>query len=589
MIDSSLDVLTGLTPAMLAPAVGAALLHFLWQGALIAAAYAALRWWLRAATPAVHVVLGQSAMLAFLAAPAVTLSRALTGSTEAASGPITTEAGAAASTSWSHTLDGNAVAAVLGSDGTVWLVSAWLLGVLVLSLRCLHEWWSIRSLCRLARPLPAPWPERLITLTSHMGLRRRVAVLESPAIDTPMLFGWLRPVVLLPAGLVLRLPSDHVVPILLHELAHVRRFDYLFNLAELAVRTLLYYHPAVHWLAGRLAQDRELACDDLVLRSGADRHHYAAALAELASERLALNTPVPRVAPAATAGLLLERIVRIVEWPGERSNRANVRPLWPVLVAAGAVLLIVLPTVRMDAIRTWQQSLAWPTATAFDIAAPTLRLAIETRDRLAKPLPMIVPSTLDAHTAEAGGIETSETRQAALLDPIASHIEATGSTVTATPTIDDRASTLSTAADPSNATRTDHGMASALSASAQPLPTATDPTRTDPTHTESAVRVISAVAPTYPRQARIDGIEGSVAFGFRIDAQGRPFDLRIESASPVGVFEREARRALLRWRFAVPTDHDDSQRLRHAFDFRLAGQAAAEAECVTPVGTRICR
>ncbi|HBK56576.1 MAG TPA: hypothetical protein DDZ76_09915 [Xanthomonadales bacterium] len=101
--------------------------------------------------------------------------------------------------------------------------------------------------------------------------------------------------------------------------------------------------------------------------------------------------------------------------------------------------------------------------------------------------------------------------------------------------------------------------------------------------------MISAVAPTYPRQARIDGIEGSVAFGFRIDAQGRPFDLRIESASPVGVFEREARRALLRWRFAVPTDHDDSQRLRHAFDFRLAGQAAAEAECVTPVGTRICR
>jgi beta-lactamase regulating signal transducer with metallopeptidase domain len=147
-----------------------------------------------------------------------------------------------------------------------------------------------------------------------MALERVVQVFESTAIAVPMMVGWLKPVVLLPAAALSGLTSDQIEALLAHELAHVRRHDYLVNLLQAAVETLLFYHPAVWWVSRHVRQEREHCCDDLAIAVCGDRAAYAAALADLA----AMTTP--RFALAASDGSLLARVKRILGPPADRHS-----------------------------------------------------------------------------------------------------------------------------------------------------------------------------------------------------------------------------------------------------------------------------
>jgi hypothetical protein len=117
--------------------------------------------------------------------------------------------------------------------------------------------------------------------------------------------------------------------ILAHELAHVRRHDYLVNLLQAAVETLLFYHPAVWWLSNEVRRERESCCDDLAVELCGDRLAYARALAELEGLRLS----PPRLALAADGGALMERVRRLVGAPVRRSRRS-----WLVGLLALALL-----------------------------------------------------------------------------------------------------------------------------------------------------------------------------------------------------------------------------------------------------------
>jgi hypothetical protein len=210
-----------------------------------------------------------------------------------------------------------------------------MIGVLLLSLRLLGGWLLTRSLSRRAVAAVSPAIESAAReIARRLDLRHGVAILESAAVSVPTLVGYLRPIVLLPASALSGLTPLQLEAIIAHELAHVRRHDYLINLLQAMVETLLFYHPAVWWVSAEVRAEREHCCDDLAVAVCGDRLLYVSALAELTTlERHTL-------ALAATDGSLLTRVRRIlgrpVEPPRELPPSWGILALLVVLVGAGA-------------------------------------------------------------------------------------------------------------------------------------------------------------------------------------------------------------------------------------------------------------
>ncbi len=353
--------------------IGWALVHSTWQIALVAAIYAVGRFGLRNHSASLRyglacialgtmvVVVAATVCIVGLAQPAsiADVEKTSTGQTIAqpVGGPIETVAAPKRAASPEHWVarpersDGRGesplnaatpfvpqsvppglrlVEAVDG--GLPWLVAGWLLGVVAFSARLACGW---LGMCRLRRrgtsPVADSLQEKLTRLTSRLGMRRVVTLVQSTLLEVPAVIGHLRPVILLPVSLLTGLSPAQIDVLLIHELAHIRRHDYLINLVQTAVETLLFYHPAVWWVSREIRQERENCCDDLVLSVCGDRAGYARALASM--ETLRSGTYQPAV--AASGGTLLIRIRRIV---GRHSEGPSRRHAW----LAGVVLLGVI-------------------------------------------------------------------------------------------------------------------------------------------------------------------------------------------------------------------------------------------------------
>jgi len=179
--------------------------------------------------------------------------------------------------------------------------------------------------------------------SGQLGLRVPFRVVESAEVDSPTVIGWVQPVILLPIAVLAALSPAQVEAILAHELAHIRRHNYVVNLLQSVVETLLFYHPAVWWLSGRVRAEREHACDDIALAVCGDRVEYAAALAELEAQRGRDCAP----ALAATQGSLAARVRRILRVPVDDAPQSPgwvVTMLLSVVFTTGAVGMVDLPS-----------------------------------------------------------------------------------------------------------------------------------------------------------------------------------------------------------------------------------------------------
>lgn len=213
-----------------------------------------------------------------------------------------------------------------------WVVSAWAVGVFVLSLRLAGSWFQVvrlkwRGTHRAAESLQQVGAR----LSRQLGIRRSVAVLESTLATVPCLIGVLRPTVLLPASALTGLSPEQLESILAHELAHVRRHDCLITLFQALVEILLFYHPGVWWVSHRIRVERENCCDDMALSIVKNRLLYVGALADMAH----LIARENQLTAAANGADLLSRIRRIL----------GVAPAGPKLSTswwAGALMLVVL-------------------------------------------------------------------------------------------------------------------------------------------------------------------------------------------------------------------------------------------------------
>ena len=224
-----------------------------------------------------------------------------------------------------------------------WVVSAWSAGVCVLLVWHLGGWLAVGRLRRRARePAEAGLVEVAARLTRALRISRPVRLLESAAVRIPTVAGWLRPAILLPVSLATGLTSGQIEAILAHELAHIRRHDYLVNLLQSLVETLFFYHPAVWWMSRRIRAERENACDDLAVAIGQERSTYAESLARTAAMAWAAGRGAGVLSRVTVGAVrrpsgLRERIFRLLD--GEGGSRDRFPGSWPGVLATAAAIL----------------------------------------------------------------------------------------------------------------------------------------------------------------------------------------------------------------------------------------------------------
>ena len=544
--------------------LGLVLLHFLWQGALVGAVFGLLRQRLAGGTP--RYTLGLVSFAALIAAPVITAAVLLTdsGATIATSVlPVAAGAGDAAPDALPQQW----------TDYLPWLVALWVCGVAVLSLRAILHWRGLSRLIRQGVPLP-DWSQRLQQLCAQFGLGK-VGLLYSNKIETPTLVGWIRPVILLPAAVALGFPAAQIELILAHELGHLRRWDHIVNLVQVIAETVLFYHPAVHWISRDLRDQREICCDELVLRmSKANPRDYVATLADL--EQLRLDGAAA-LALQATGGVLLERVQHIAKLPTTRLDvRAPVR-LLPLFVVGAAVIVL-----------GYAQRAYWENSNMLALLAPQPLRELLLRDQTLLRVAPVVVSDMIADRREL---------RLPRLPTFAEQAVPTNA-------VSDARLVVPAVADPVNTISVElpkvlpPSLVEAASVAEPPLsvqPTAgapatevSTPFKLDPVVAVREPMAAYAVQPSYPERALLRGIEGSVRLSYYVDEGGRVRDVRVEQSSPPSVFDSAAMAALRKWRFVPGSFEPGSRRYSRQFVFALEGGAdipASEIEGTVESGT----
>ncbi len=316
-----------MTLPFLVSQLGWVLLDFVWQGALVGCATAVLLLALRNARAESRYVVACSGLLLCLLWPAGALVLRISGDADGASAALPLGqlliGGAAQADSWLDTVQRN----------LSWMVGAWACCAAGLALRMvLGLLWIGRAARREAGD--AQWQARLSTLAQGFGIGRAVRLRVVDGLASPVTAGWWKPVVLVPAVLVSGMPPQLLEALLAHELAHVRRCDYLVNLVQSVIETLLFYHPAVWWISHRIRVEREHIADDLAARQIGEPRRLALALSELEKIQFSNN----KLAMAANGGDLMQRIKRLVR-PTPDMQALNWKAAIPVLGLAATLLV----------------------------------------------------------------------------------------------------------------------------------------------------------------------------------------------------------------------------------------------------------
>jgi ankyrin repeat protein/beta-lactamase regulating signal transducer with metallopeptidase domain len=322
------------------------LLHFVWQGAAIAIVTAVALRLLRRRSAEYRYAAALVGLAAMLVAPFVTFT-------------FYAETGALA-LRLLHGMNGEvrvATPQAMAGDIALWtqrIVGVWMIGVIVFLARLIGGWLLSRRLVRSATAVVTPVMKEALELArAGLNFHGAVRLLCGERIESPIVIGWLRPAILLPVSALTGLSAGQLLAILSHELAHIRRHDFLVNGIQRAVECVLFYHPAVWWVSRRIRVERELCCDDLAVGVCGDRLIYVQALVALEKARSA--EPVLAL-PTAGVGVK-DRVRRIL---GVRSGNRD----WQS-AAAALVFAMILVGAGM-----WQPPVLAASAVAPVLPAP---------------------------------------------------------------------------------------------------------------------------------------------------------------------------------------------------------------------------
>ena len=303
--------------------LGWTLLHLVWQGALIGCATALALLALRRADPRQRYAVACTALLACLLWPATELALRVQG-THMVSAQM-------------RFADAMLVNAVNGASGGLlaliqaqlgYVVAFWCVCAGVLTLRMGLGLLWIRRAARIERGHP-PCQAAIDRLASQFRINRPVRLAVVERLDSPLTAGWWRPVVLVPATLLTCMPPALLEALLAHEMAHIRRHDYLLNLVQNVIEILLFYHPAVWFISRRIRLERELVADQLAARHTGQPRHLAQALAALEQAQFAQ----PGLALAASGGQLLTRVTQLLRPERQALNWKAALPVFALATA----------------------------------------------------------------------------------------------------------------------------------------------------------------------------------------------------------------------------------------------------------------
>jgi D-alanyl-D-alanine endopeptidase (penicillin-binding protein 7) len=285
------------------PALGWSLIHFVWQGALIGMVTVLVLLVLHDAKPQLRYLIACCALALCAALPLVGVFAHLSGTPD---GLLQrTEVLAAAATQGSATELGSWLQSRLN-----WIVGLWTLIASLFAARIAFGLAWIQRASRHARfySEQSAWQQRLDRMATQFSITRAIVLRVVEDLETPVAAGCWRPVVLVPAAMLTGLPTDLLEALLAHELAHIKRLDYLVNLLQSLVEVALFYHPAVWWISRQIRIEREHVADDLAAAMLGEPRRLALALHGLAE----FQSPSHSFAISANGGNLMNRIKRLI-------------------------------------------------------------------------------------------------------------------------------------------------------------------------------------------------------------------------------------------------------------------------------------
>ena len=192
-----------------------------------------------------------------------------------------------------------------------WVVMLWVIGLALFAMRLTGGFYMVYNLRNSASHIQDEyWTAQLQALVTRLRIQLPVQLKESVKVNSPIVIGYLKPVIIFPLGLLQGLPTDQVEAILLHELAHIKRHDYLINLLVSLLQAVYFYHPAFWWLQKQLDAEREFSCDDLVL---GEMSQLSLVKALTAVKEFQMSQYSPALGFASRKNQLLKRVERIMK------------------------------------------------------------------------------------------------------------------------------------------------------------------------------------------------------------------------------------------------------------------------------------
>jgi beta-lactamase regulating signal transducer with metallopeptidase domain len=323
------------TSTDLMTALAWSLLHFLWQGAAVAALAAAAMQVFRASSARYLIGIVALALMcvSFGATFALLADAPAAVDAEASADGARIDAGVAPATS----PDGVVTLSFARPAGPwrdfAWVARLWLAGVCLLALRVAGGVLLLEHLRRRSlSPLPAELVERCLALQRRLRISRIVRYCECRVVMVPSVLGFFRPIVLVPVQALTGLSAEQLEAVIAHELGHIKRFDVAVNLFQVVVETLFFFHPAVWWLNRRIRADREDCCDDIAISACPRSVAYARALAVMADWR-----GTPELTLAATGGDVAARVARLLGISRQPSRVRSAGVLTAALVLAASL------------------------------------------------------------------------------------------------------------------------------------------------------------------------------------------------------------------------------------------------------------
>jgi beta-lactamase regulating signal transducer with metallopeptidase domain len=318
----------------LAQALNAALLHFVWQGIVMGFFLWLALFLLRRRSANVRYIVSCGALLMLALAPVVTVVVMYEPRTlRSLSWKAAQNFAAAQNMEISATTPTGAWFVFQPLEG--WILPVWGLGVALFALRLMWCWGHTSALRRTGTHADETFLVMVSGAAERMGVTRKVRVLMSSLAEVPSVVGWVRPVLLLPVAVATGLTPEQLEALIAHELAHVRRHDYLVNLGQTIVETVLFYHPVVWWASSRIRYERELCCDDLAVETLGDATRYARALARLEEVRILR----PSLAMGAAHGPLFHRIERLLGGDSSHHGPSRVACAFGLIIGVACLAL----------------------------------------------------------------------------------------------------------------------------------------------------------------------------------------------------------------------------------------------------------